>query len=330
MKQIWNRTLPLMIVKMIKTAFRNNQDNIQAFPFLRSFLKKCLLIFSIFFILLNNRAFSQTSLYTDLDCLVCHGKPQSFQILSNGKVRPIFVNPEEWSQDIHHKGKITCVDCHTNANPFLHFREGFIKVDCARCHPEEAEEYQKNIHLTFAAPSAGKELPLCYHCHTKHHVLRHDDPLSSVHEQNIGATCLACHAEVMARSVLKGTSLGKISGHRKGDISEKFEMRLCINCHYDDSAHGAKRPYKDFCARCHDVRNKGNPLMGPTHLDSRRWTKLNYATSTSTLLLLVLTFVFFGYRSRKGMLKQIKRWYESMKTKPEEKQEKEKNLQEKN
>lgn len=292
-------------------------------------LKKCFFIFLFSFILLSNRALSQTSLYTDQHCLTCHGKPESFQSLSSGKVRPIFVNPQEWPQDIHYKGKITCVDCHINANPFLHCREGFIRVDCARCHPEEAEEYQKNIHLTFAAPSAGKELPQCYHCHTKHHVLRHDDPLSSVHEQNIGETCMACHAEVMVKSILKGTSLRKISGHRKGDISEKFEIKLCINCHYDDSAHGAKRAYKDFCVRCHDVRNKGNLLMGPTHLDSKRWIRLNYPASTIAFLFLVGTFIFFGYRARKGLLKRIKGWHESMKVKQGETQEKEKNLQEK-
>jgi hypothetical protein len=301
----------------------------QPLRILNMLLKKCVFIFSISFIVFANPALSQTSSYTDQDCLACHGKPESFQILSNGKARPIFVNPEEWSQDIHHKGKLTCVDCHLNANPFLHFREGFIKADCARCHPEEAEEYQKNIHLTFAAPSPGKELPQCFHCHTKHHVLRHDDPSSSVYEQNIGATCLACHAEVMVKSILKGTSLGKISGHRKGDISEKFEMKVCINCHYDDSAHGAKRAYKEFCVRCHDVRNKGNLLLGPTHLGSKRWTRLNYAGGALTLFLIVTTLVFVGYRTRKGMLKRIKSWQQRMKVRPEERQAKEKNLQEK-
>ncbi|NOR21086.1 MAG: hypothetical protein GQ476_00085 [Candidatus Aminicenantes bacterium] len=280
-------------------------------------LKKCLLIFFVFSIFSFNRSFSQISAYTDQDCLSCHGKPDISQITSAGKVRSIFVDPEEWSQDIHHKGSMVCVDCHTNANPYLHFREGFIDVDCARCHPEEEEEYQKNIHLTFATPSPNKELPLCYHCHTKHHILLHDDPSSSVHEDNVGETCSECHAEVMVKGIFKGSSLGKISGHRKGDLSEKFDMSMCLNCHYDDSAHGAKRPFKDFCSRCHDVRSRARSLLGPTHLDSIRWVKLNYMGGGFAILLFVGMGVFFGYKSRKTITGGIKTWYESMKIKEE-------------
>jgi hypothetical protein len=278
-------------------------------------LKKCLLTFFIFLIFSFSPSFSQISPYTDQDCLFCHGKPDISQITSDGKVRSLFVDPEEWSQDIHHKGNMVCVDCHTNSNPYLHFREGFIDVDCARCHPEEEEEYQKNIHLTFAAPSPNKELPLCYHCHTKHHVLLHDDPSSSVHEDNVGETCSECHAEVMVKGIFKGSSLGKISGHRKGDLSEKFDMSMCLNCHYDDSAHGSKRPFKDFCSRCHDVRSKASSLLGPTHLDSIRWVRLNYMGGGFAILLLVGMGIFFGYKSRKTITGAIRTWYESMKIK---------------
>lgn len=280
-------------------------------------LKKYLLIFFVFSIFSFNRSFSQISAYTDQDCLSCHGKPDISQITSGGKVRSIFVDPEEWSQDIHHKGSMVCVDCHTNANPYLHFREGFIDVDCARCHPEEEEEYQKNIHLTFATPSPNKELPLCYHCHTKHYILPHDDQSSSVHEDNVGETCNKCHAEVMVKGIFKGSSLGKISGHRKGDLSERFDMKVCLNCHYDDSAHGAKRPFKDFCSRCHDVRSRARSLLGPTHLDSIRWVRLNYMGGGFAILLFVGMGVFFGYKSRKTITGRIKTWYESMKIKEE-------------
>ncbi len=288
---------------------------------LELFLKRHLRIVVIHFILVLlffRPSFSQTSPYTDRDCLFCHEKPNISQIMANGKVRSLYVDPEEWSQDVHHKGKINCVDCHANANPYLHFREGFIDVDCARCHPEEAEEYQKNIHLTFAVPSAGKELPLCYHCHTKHHVLRHDDPASSVHEKNIGETCLQCHAEVMVKGITKGASLGKISGHRKGDLGEKFDMNVCISCHYEDSAHGAKRAYKEFCSRCHDVRTKGNVLMGPTHISSKRWIWLSSADSGIVALLVVSVFIFWGVRSRKKVLGRFKKWQETMRIKEKE------------
>jgi len=256
---------------------------------------------------------AQSSTFSDQDCLTCHGKPEISQIMHDGNLRTLYVDPEKWSQDIHHQGKLTCVDCHTNANPFLHFREGFIDVDCASCHQVEEEEYQKNIHLTFTTITPGKELPLCYHCHTKHNILRHDDPLSSVHESHVGETCGACHPEIMVKGILDGTSLGKISGHRKGDISEKFDMNVCINCHYQDSAHGAKRVYKDFCTRCHDVRSKGNLVMGPTHLDATRWAGLNFVGDGLLFLLLLASGTLLVFRSRKKLLSRIASWQENMK-----------------
>jgi hypothetical protein len=236
-----------------------------------------------------------------------------FIVLSDGKVRTLYVDTDKWSQDIHHQGKLTCLDCHTNANPFLHFREGLIDVDCARCHPIEAEEYQKNIHLTFTTITPGKELPLCYHCHTKHNILPHDDPLSSVHESNVGKTCGTCHPEVMVRGIMEGTSVGKISGHRKGDIAEKFDMKVCISCHYQDSAHGAKRVYKDFCTRCHDVRSKGNLVMGPTHLNATRWAGLNSVGNGLLFILFIVSGTLLLYKSRKGIMTKITAWRENMK-----------------
>jgi len=279
---------------------------------------KCFLILSALFIIASQSSLAQTPSYSDEECLFCHGKPEISQILSDGRIRSLYIDPEEWSQDIHHAGKILCVGCHTNANPYLHFREGFIDVDCARCHPEEAEEYKKNIHLTFAAPSPGKELPLCFHCHTKHHVLRHDNPSSSVHEKNVGATCGSCHAEVMIRSLFKGRSLGKISGHRKGDLSEKFDMRVCINCHYNDSAHGAKRVFKDFCSRCHDVSSIANLVMGPSHLDSQRFAWHNLINSGLLVVFVLGMGLFIIYRSRGGIASNLKSWLERMRIQDKE------------
>jgi hypothetical protein len=270
----------------------------------------------VFFV---QQSFSQSPVYSDKECLSCHGKPEIAQIMSNGKVRSLYVDPEEWNQDIHHTGSVLCVDCHTQANPYVHVREGFIDVDCSRCHPEEAEEYLKNIHATFAAPSPGKELPLCFHCHTKHHVLRHDDPASSVSENNIGDTCGTCHAEVMVKGIIKGSSLGKISGHRKGDISERFDMRVCISCHYEDSAHGTKRVYKDFCSRCHDVRSMANIILGTTHLNSQRVASLNYLSSALVLSFVFGVCIFFGYRSRGRIVNGVKSWLNSMTIQEEDK-----------
>jgi hypothetical protein len=286
-------------------------------------LVKHLFFLLLLFFCLFKHSNSQLAVYSDQDCLSCHGKPELAQIMADGKVRSLFVDPVEWSQDIHHQGKLICVDCHKNANPYLHFREGFINVDCARCHPEEDEENQKNIHRTFSAPiTSGKELPLCYHCHTKHHVLRHDEPASSVHDSNLSETCGTCHPEVMIEGLVNGSSLGKISGHRKGDLSEKFDMKICLNCHYKDSAHGAKRVYKDFCTRCHDTKSRGDFFIGPTHLNSARWASFNRIGDGVFVLFLLLAGSFVIYQSRKGISSKFRVWFTSMK-KPQESSEQE-------
>lgn len=259
--------------------------------------------------------------YQDQDCLDCHGKPEIHQTIENGRTRPIYVNPEQWTQDVHYKSRMACVDCHQYASPSLHFREGFLKADCTRCHPEEAEEYTKNIHFEYRNVSPNKELPQCYDCHTKHHVLLHDDPESSVHEKNIGETCRICHAEVMVKGIINGTSLGKISGHRKGDLSEKFDMNVCISCHYEDSAHGPKRAYKEFCLRCHDVRKKGNAVMGPIHLDSIRWTGFNAVGNGLAVSLLLGFGVYIGYQSHRKIVRGMKSWLERMKIEEDTKEE---------
>lgn len=275
--------------------------------------KKCVFIVFSFFIFLSNHSYSQTLSYADQDCLSCHGKSNISQITNSGNVRSLFVDPDEWSQDIHRQGSMTCVDCHIHANPYLHFREGFIDVDCARCHPEEAEENQKNIHLTFTTITKGKELPLCHHCHSKHHILPHDNLSSSVNKMNIGETCGNCHAEVMVNGILQGTSFGKISGHRKGDFSERFDMKICINCHFEDSAHGSKQAYKDFCIRCHDYRAKPGFLIGPIHLDSKKMAPLNTLGAGLIFLFLSGTSIIMGYSSRRKIATKIKNWHNSMK-----------------
>jgi len=271
-------------------------------------------IFFIFFVLSIHPSYLQSfDGYPDKDCLKCHEKPEISQTLKNGHTRSIHVDPSKWAQDIHHKIGMTCVDCHVQAIPSLHIREGFKKVDCANCHPEEEEEFTKNIHFEYRNVTPEKTLPQCYDCHTKHFVLLHDHPESSIHEANIGKTCGICHAEVKVRGIFKGMSLGKISGHRKGDLSDKFDMNVCISCHYGDSAHGPKRAYKEYCSRCHDVRRKGIGILSPIHLDSVRWARFNYIGSGLAIFSLLGLGVFIGKRTRKKFIQKISTWVNTMK-----------------
>ncbi len=259
-----------------------------------------------------------TPKYTDQECLACHGDTNLAQVLIDGAIRSLYVDPEEWAQDVHKMGQLLCVDCHTYANPYVHFREGFVDVDCAKCHPEQSEEYLKNLHFEYTPLLPERELPLCYHCHTKHYILRHDNPSASIHENNIEVTCGECHPEVMVTGLLKGSSIGKISGHRKGDISEKFDMAICTQCH--NPAHGSNTVYKEFCTRCHDPMQPANIAVGPTHLNSAKWMGFNTVGGGLALFLIIGTFVYLGYKSRGAFERRIRDWHESVKMKEEQKE----------
>jgi hypothetical protein len=134
-----------------------------------------------------------------------------------------------------------------------------------------------------------------------------------VNEANIEETCGNCHAEVMVKGTLRGTSIGKISGHRKGDFSERFDMKICINCHLEDSAHGSKQAHKDFCARCHDYRSKPGFFIGPIHLDSNRMAAVNALGVGLVFLFISGTSIIVVYASRRKITAKIKNWHDSMK-----------------
>jgi len=272
--------------------------------------KKSGIAFLAAFALIAVSSYSSDSRYSDEDCLRCHAKPNLFQILEDGTLRTLYVDREEWTEDVHHKARLTCVDCHIHANPSLHFREGFIDANCETCHRIEAEEYRRNLHFEFKPLAPDRILPDCYDCHTKHHVLKLDNPRASIHENNLEKTCGECHPEVMIGDLLSGTSLGKISGHRKGDISESFDMDVCISCHRPQ--HSTTRVAQDFCIRCHDADEKTGFVTGPTHLSSRKWREWNYIGGGLVLFLFLGTAFFTGYRRRKNIKDKFRDWLKSM------------------
>jgi hypothetical protein len=120
----------------------------------------------------------------------------------------------------------------------------------------------------------------------------------------------------MVSSLLKGSSLGKISGHRKGDISERFDMKACIHCHHP--AHSSTGVAKDFCGRCHDASKEANPIIGPTHLSSLKWMRLNYVGGVLVVFLVLGAVLFVGYRSRKGFILKCQTWLKSMEKEEQE------------
>ncbi len=93
-----------------------------------------------------------------------------------------------------------CVDCHSShdvADPGTDASRLASAENCGSCHEEQMRTYSEGFH--------GKAIDLgmarsanCADCHTSHRNLPADDPESSVHPDNLVATCGTCHEGISA------------------------------------------------------------------------------------------------------------------------------------
>lgn len=224
---------------------------------LRNFRKRnlsCIAKNLIFTLCLGSPAFA----IQDQDCLECHRDTTLKKMLATGDLSALFVDPGEWEKDVHHKNGIKCTECHRGLTPFLHPKEGCRKVTCDRCHPEQSEENQLNLHNRFIGMT-NRSLPECYDCHTKHAIKTKKNPSSPITGVNIGKTCCTCHEEITPRRLATLFPTYLILGHRKCDMSEKFDLKVCINCH-GYAGHGVWTGYPEYCVNCHNPQKRAGFL----------------------------------------------------------------------
>jgi cytochrome b subunit of formate dehydrogenase len=116
---------------------------------------------------------------------------------------------EDYRRSVHHlrstgedhKGA-TCTDCHTPhriQRAGDQFRLESVKA-CTRCHDQRSATYGqtyhgKITHLDTQVGYGGKRVATCGACHRNHAILPASDPASSVHPDQIVATCAQCHKE---------------------------------------------------------------------------------------------------------------------------------------
>jgi cytochrome b subunit of formate dehydrogenase len=135
-----------------------------------------------------------------------------------------------------------------------------VPLLCGRCHREGSpvsrnrEISQDNILGNYSMSIHGEGLyrqgltvtAVCTSCHTAHSILRHDDPASSIHHENVASTCATCHGQIeqVHRKVIEGRLWEE----------EPHKIPACVDCH---SPHKIRRVFypaglanKD-CLRCH-------------------------------------------------------------------------------
>jgi len=158
-----------------------------------------------------------------------------------------------------------CQDCHgdhyvlplsdrdSSISPFN------VPAMCAHCHADDApvarmydlpqeqivQRYRQSIHGEGLYKQGLSVTAVCTSCHTGHNVLPHTDPRSSIHKDNVVATCMQCHGKI--EEVHRKVVAGKL-------WEEAGVVPICVECH---SPHEIRKVFYDTnmanadCLRCH-------------------------------------------------------------------------------
>ncbi len=108
-----------------------------------------------------------------------------------------------------------CGECHHEGSPV------------SRTHdiPQDSilENYSLSIHGEGLFRQGLSVTAVCTSCHTSHRILPHTDPRSSIHQDNVAATCMQCHAQIerVHRQVIEGRLWEE----------EPEKIPACVDCH---------------------------------------------------------------------------------------------------
>jgi thiosulfate reductase cytochrome b subunit len=192
----------------------------------------------------------------DVDCTMCHddiAEIYAGSLHGIGVEEGIPLAPRCWS--CHGAHDITPPeDPNSRVNKFN------IPIMCGRCHKEGAgvSDYadvsQDSVLTHYSLSIHGEGLyrrgltgtAVCSDCHTAHNVRDHNDPESTIHRDNVAATCEQCHGliENVHRKVIQGELWEK----------DPSKVPVCIECH---QPHEVRRVYYDEgmsdneCMVCH-------------------------------------------------------------------------------
>ncbi|MHC4816216.1 MAG: cytochrome b/b6 domain-containing protein, partial [Planctomycetota bacterium] len=160
----------------------------------------------------------------------------------------------------------TCATCHGSheippaSDPASPTAVMNVPLLCGRCHQEGSpvsldreisqarilENYSMSIHGEGLFRQGLTVTAVCTSCHTAHDILPHDDPASSIHHENVAATCAGCHGQIeqVHRKVIEGRLWEE----------EPHKIPACVDCH---SPHKVRRVFYPAglanrdCLRCH-------------------------------------------------------------------------------
>ncbi|MCP4293003.1 MAG: hypothetical protein GY780_14350 [bacterium] len=218
----------------------------------------------------------------DMSCIDCHEDLDGFDDFPHDEeLEPVSCenchDSEEYEASMHGQAMTDgnplapqCWDCHgyhfvlppsdhaSTTNVFN------IPKTCGNCHREGAAvgesasasqdsvlaHYSQSIHGIGLTQKGLTTTAVCTSCHTGHNVRNHIDPESTIHRDNVVATCSQCHGliEEVHEKVIQGELWE----------SEPDKIPVCIECH---QPHEVRQVYYDEgmsdqeCLSCHTDEN---------------------------------------------------------------------------
>ncbi len=137
----------------------------------------------------------------------------------------------------------SCADCHgkhdvlSSSDPAAPTAVMNVPMLCGTCHKEGSlvtetheisqdfilEHYSMSIHGEGLFRQGLTVTAVCTSCHTAHDIRPHTDPKSSIHADNIAATCATCHGQIekVHRKVIEGELWREDPG----------KIPTCVDCH---------------------------------------------------------------------------------------------------
>jgi cytochrome b subunit of formate dehydrogenase len=173
----------------------------------------------------------------------------------------------------------SCVDCHgthdvlSHRDPRSPTRVMNIPFLCGECHQEGTpvsrrlqipqdrilENYSQSIHGAGLYQQGLTVTAVCTSCHTSHFILPHTDARSSIHHDNVAATCTQCHAQI------EQVHVQVIEGRLWEE--EPDQIPACVDCH---APHLIRRVFYEAgsanvnCLRCHGDEDLVGVARGDT------------------------------------------------------------------
>ncbi len=192
----------------------------------------------------------------DVDCAECHDDVEEIYAESlhgQGVAEGIDLAPRCWSchgaHDIFYDD-----DLRSKTNRYN------IPAMCGGCHKEGAgvsdfadvsqdsvlSNYSLSIHGEGLFKRGLTQTAVCSDCHSAHNVRNHKDPESTIHRDNVSATCQVCHGliEMVHQKIIQGELWE----------SEPDKVPVCVECH---QPHVERRVFYDqgmsdeSCLVCH-------------------------------------------------------------------------------